>query len=66
MQTVFTTGTVIPADLAIIRLYDEASADDEEIAPVMRAATAEGYAVIGRSTAAVPLNFIVRIVFTEE
>jgi hypothetical protein len=47
-------------------LYDEASSDDEEEAPTMRPATAEGYAVIGRSTAAVPTTFMVRMVFTEE
>lgn len=61
------SGTgLLPQDPMWIKLYDESSADDEEISPIMRAATAEGYAVVGRSTAAVPLNFIVRIVFTEE
>ena len=66
MHTVFTTGTVVPSDLGTIVLYDEASADDEEIACIMRVGIAEGWAVVGRSTAAIPLNFIVRIVFTEE
>jgi hypothetical protein len=61
------SGTgLLPQDPMWIKLFDEASADDEEVAPIMRAGVAEGFAVIGRSTAAIPLNFIVRAVFSEE
>lgn len=59
------TGT-LPQDPMWIKLYDEASADDEEVAPIIRAGVAEGFAIVGRSTAAIPLNFIVRVVFSEE
>jgi hypothetical protein len=61
------SGTgLLPRDPMVITLYDEASADDEEMAPAMRAGVAEGWAIIGRSTAAIPLNFIARMVFSEE
>lgn len=61
------SGTgLLPTDPMWLKLYDEASADDEEISPTIRSSVAEGWAVVGRSTAAIPLNFIVRLVFTEE
>jgi len=34
--------------------------------PSMRAATAEGYAVIGRCTTAAAVKFTVRFIFSEE
>lgn len=58
--------TAPPLVPSTVLLYDESSADDEEEAPLIRAGNAEGYAIVGRSTAATALKFIVRIVFTEE
>jgi hypothetical protein len=58
--------TAPPLLPSTVVLFDEASADDEEEAPTMRAANAEGYAVVLRATAATTIKFIVRMVFTEE
>lgn len=61
-------ATANPAGLSEqeIVLYDSMIAGPEIKPLIMRAATAEGYAVVGRCTAAVALRFSVLITFTEE
>jgi hypothetical protein len=55
-----------PINPSTIVLYDAADTAFESEQPTIRAGSAEGYAVVGRSTAAVPTTFIATIVFTEE
>lgn len=54
-----------PAIPSTVVLYDDKGYDEEE-QPTMRPGNAEGYAIVGRSTAAIPLTFTAIIAFTEE
>lgn len=68
VQTIASEAPVVstwPVANNVIELFDDEGGDETDL-PTARPALAEGFAIVGRSTAAIPLTFIASMTFTEE